>query len=57
MVSYTYCTIIITYRKDHPPLFYARPQTKPDGSIDLFKWKCGIPGKDNTDWAGGMLHL
>lgn len=49
------------WRKDHPPVFYAKPVTKSDNSIDLMKWECGIPGKEGTDWEGGvytvMMHF
>jgi ubiquitin-conjugating enzyme E2 I len=47
------------WRKDHPPLFYARPIEKSDGSgaLDLFKWQCGIPGKEKTKWAGGLYTV
>jgi len=45
------------WRKDHPVLFYARPEQRPDGSTNLFKWKCGIPGKTGTDWEGGCYTL
>ena len=23
----------------------------------MFKWECGIPGKENTNWAGGVFKL
>jgi len=45
------------WRKSRPFGFYARPEKKVDGSLDLFKWKCGIPGKEATDWAGGVYTL
>lgn len=45
------------WRKEHPHGFYARPVTQPDGSTNLFKWECGIPGKSGTDWEGGMFPL
>ncbi len=45
------------WRKDHPAGFWARPETKPDGSNDLLKWKAGIPGKDGTDWEGAIFTL
>ena len=32
-------------RKDHPHGFYARPQSKSDGTLNLMIWECGIPGK------------
>jgi hypothetical protein len=25
-------------------MFYARPTKKDDGTMNLFKWECGIPG-------------
>lgn len=46
-----------TWRKDHPPLFVARPLTNSDGSTDLMTWMCQIPGKDGTEWAGACLSL
>lgn len=38
------------FRKDRPFGFFARCEANEDGSQDLFKWKCGIPGKKGTDW-------
>ena len=46
-----------SWRKDHPHGFFARPVKNQDGSTDLFKWKCGIPGKKGTDWEGGVYKL
>jgi ubiquitin-conjugating enzyme E2 I len=45
------------WRKDHPPGFYARPAKKEDNSTDITKWETGIPGPDNTDWAGGVYKV
>ena len=45
------------WRKDHPPGFYARPSKKDDNSTNLMKWETGIPGKDGTDWAGGVFKV
>jgi ubiquitin-conjugating enzyme E2 I len=45
------------WRKDHPVGFYARPESKGDGSSDLMKWKAGIPGKAGTDWEGGVFTV
>ena len=45
------------WRKDHPVGFYARPTPKGDGSFDLMKWESGIPGKEGTDWAGGIFKV
>ncbi|KAJ1672128.1 SUMO conjugating enzyme Hus5 [Coemansia sp. RSA 1694] len=43
------------WRKDHPYGFYARPQKSTDGSLDLMRWECGIPGKEGTPWDGGLF--
>ena len=45
------------FRKARPFGFYARPEVNKDGSTNLFKWKCGIPGKEGSDWAGGVYTL
>jgi len=45
------------WRKDHPFGFFARPLRKEDGTLDLKAWECGIPGKDNTIWAGGLFKI
>lgn len=45
------------WRKDKPFGFYARPETAADGSINLMKWKCHLPGKNGTDWEGGYYPL
>ncbi|GMK56012.1 hypothetical protein CspeluHIS016_0210680 [Cutaneotrichosporon spelunceum] len=42
------------WRKDHPFGFYARPQKKEDGTLNMMVWDVGIPGKEGTDWAGGI---
>jgi ubiquitin-conjugating enzyme E2 I len=36
------------WRKDHPYGFFARPATAADGSVNILKWDCGIPGKAGT---------
>ena len=45
------------WRKDHPIGFYARPSSKDDGSSDIMVWEAGIPGKEETDWAGGVYKV
>jgi ubiquitin-conjugating enzyme E2 I len=45
------------WRKSHPHGFYARPAVNADGSMNLFQWKCGIPGKKGTPWEGGVYPL
>ena len=47
-----------TWRRDHPPGFFAKPQRLSDGSgEDLMVWDAGIPGPPNSDWAGGVYPL
>ena len=46
-----------SWRKDHPHGFFARPMRNSDGSTNLLIWKCGIPGKMNTAWQGGLYRL
>lgn len=45
------------WRKDHPFGFFARPAKGANGTLDLKKWECGIPGKDKTLWEGGLFKL
>ena len=35
-----------SWRKDHPTGFYARPEKKEDGALNIMRWETGIPGKD-----------
>ncbi|KAG5595720.1 hypothetical protein H5410_036952, partial [Solanum commersonii] len=35
----------ISWRKDHPHGFVARPKTGFDGAVNLMVWHCFIPGK------------
>ncbi|KAJ4759237.1 SUMO-conjugating enzyme SCE1 [Rhynchospora pubera] len=46
-----------SWRKNHPHGFVARPETLPDGSVNLMVWNCLIPGKQGTDWEGGYYPL
>ena len=45
------------WRKDHPPGFFARPEKNKDGEMNLFKWKCIIPGAKDTLWSGAFIPL
>jgi ubiquitin-conjugating enzyme E2 I len=45
------------WRKDHPYGFIARPQKNKDGSSNLLKWDCAVPGKEGGVWAGGLYRL
>lgn len=45
------------WRKAHPHGFFARPSKNPDGSMNLMFWECGIPGKKDTLWEGGLFNI
>lgn len=45
------------WRKDHPPGFSAKPIAMPDGQTNYLRWECGIPGKKDTDWEGGVYKV
>lgn len=34
--------------------FFARPAKNEDGSTNMMKWECGIPGKEGTNWEGAV---
>ncbi|OVA15878.1 Ubiquitin-conjugating enzyme [Macleaya cordata] len=40
-----------------PGGFVAKPETAPDGSVNLMVWQCTIPGKPGTIWEGGYFPL
>mmetsp|Transcript_2802 Transcript_2802/g.8532 ORF Transcript_2802/g.8532 Transcript_2802/m.8532 type:complete len:158 (+) Transcript_2802:130-603(+) len=44
------------WRQDHPHGFHAKPMNV-GGQINLMKWDCGIPGKPNTSFEGGLFRL
>jgi len=51
---HTHIQILMRYSKG----FTAKPQLNvKDGSLDLYTWKCGIPGKEGTEWEGGVYQL
>lgn len=35
----------------------ARPTKNADGTINLMKWECAVPGKTGTPWEGGLYKL
>ena len=45
------------WRKDRPFGFWAKPERSADGSSNLLVWHCGIPGKEGTNWEGGVYPL
>ncbi|KAG2574216.1 SUMO-conjugating enzyme SCE1-like [Panicum virgatum] len=46
-----------SWRRSHPHGFVAKPETLPDGSVNLMVWNCIVPGKEGTDWEGGYFPL
>lgn len=45
------------WRRDHPYGFYARPVQRGDGSSNMMLWEAGVPGKEGTDWEGGVYKV
>ncbi|KAI9218238.1 ubiquitin-conjugating enzyme 9 [Blastocladiella britannica] len=45
------------WRKDHPFGFFCKPSKNADGTMNMLKWEAGIPGKEGTDWEGGVYKL
>ncbi|KHJ43307.1 ubiquitin--protein ligase [Trichuris suis] len=45
------------WKKDHPFGFVARPMKRPDGSLNMLTWECGIPGPVNSPWRGGLYYM
>ena len=52
-----FVVFLALFDQDHPIGFYARPESKGDGSTNMFKWEAGIPGKAGTDWEGGLYKV
>jgi len=44
------------WRQDHPHGFFAKP-TVSNGQTNVMRWECGIPGKANTIFEGGLYRL
>ena len=45
------------WRRDHPFGFVAKPQRTAQGTFDLKRWECAVPGKKDTLWEGGVFKL
>jgi hypothetical protein len=45
------------WRRDHPFGFVAKPQKTAQGTLDLKRWECAVPGKKDTLWDGGIFKL
>lgn len=37
--------------------FIAKPVRTPQGTLDMKRWDCGVPGKKDTIWEGGFFKL
>ncbi|CAI2383125.1 unnamed protein product [Moneuplotes crassus] len=45
------------WRKNHPHGFAAKPDKDSSGDLDLYRWRCIIPGPKNTIWEEAFLPL
>ncbi|KAL0220805.1 hypothetical protein RCL1_000659 [Eukaryota sp. TZLM3-RCL] len=45
------------WKRDHPTGFIAKPSKNADGSLNLMRWNCRIPGLPNTLYEGGLLPV
>lgn len=45
------------WKKDKMFGFFARPAKNQDGTQDMYKWECGIPGPVDSPWEGGIYDL
>jgi ubiquitin-protein ligase len=45
------------WRGDHPFGFVAKPVDNPDGTTNMLKWHCEIPGPKDCPWEGGSYSL
>lgn len=43
------------FRKNRTFGFSAKPDSRPDGSVDMMRWKCIIPGKEKTICEGASF--
>lgn len=45
------------WRSDHPFGFVAKPVENSDGTANMLKWQCQIPGPKDSPWEGGVYAL
>jgi ubiquitin-conjugating enzyme E2 I len=45
------------WRSDHPFGFVAKPLENNDGTFNMLKWHCEIPGPKDSPWEGGSYVL
>lgn len=57
MFSFLYFEERTMFRKERPIGFHAGPEKNADGTWNLFKWNCCIPGKEGTPWEGGVYRM
>lgn len=56
-LSLSFSTERTMFRKERPLGFHAGPEKNPDGTWNLFKWNCCIPGKEGSPWEGGVYRM
>ena len=44
-----------SWRKDRPPLFHAKPKTRPDGTANSFEWEFKVPARKKSVWYPALL--
>ena len=47
----------LDWKNNRPFGFFAHLAKKPDGTLDYFKWDCGIPGPKGTPWEDGLYKI
>ena len=45
------------WRGDHPFGFVAKPVTNFDGTMNMLKWDCEIPGPKGSPWESGVYRM
>lgn len=45
------------WRREPNSGFVAQPHRRPDGTMHLLMWECGIPGKVGTPWEGATFPI
>ena len=46
-----------SWRQDHPVGFVAKPENGENGTLNLSRWKCEIPGPKDSVWERGIYKL
>ena len=45
------------WRSDHPFGFVARPSKLEDGTLNMLRWECEVPGPKESPWDGGFYKM